>query len=156
VIAATAPVPQRLALIALAAAAALGFLAGGAIGLARDAPAAHGPRPAAAAVRQESPLALKLRRFNEVHLEQRVLLANSLTSGEQARVATELALDFVMTAREFERLGATRETVGALEALAAAYDRLATAARVRDAAASDDIRAAEGRLRALLRAIGPS
>ena len=64
-----------------------------------------------------------------------MLLANSLTSGEQEQVATDLALDFVMTARRFERLGATRETVRALETLASAYDRLATATRVRDAAA---------------------
>lgn len=157
---AAAIVPQKQALLALAVASALGLLAGGAIGQAREAPAAADPVPAAAAWRPESPLARELRRFNAVHLEQRVLLANSLTSGEQAQVATDLALDFAMAARRFERLGATPETVTVLEDLAQSYDRLATAAEVRDAgsyqAAAKEIAGAEGRLRGLLRAISPS
>ena len=65
-----------------------------------------------------------------------------------------------MAARGFERLGATPETVGLLEDLAQSYDRLATAAQIRDAgsyqAAAKEIAGAEGRLRAILRATGPS
>jgi hypothetical protein len=159
-VSAAATVPQKQALLALAVAAVLGLLTGGAIGQARDAPATGGAAPAAAAPRAESPLARELRRFNGVHLEQRVLLANSVTSGEQAQVATNLALDFAMAARRFDRLGATPETVTVLEDLAQAYDRLATAAEIRDAgsylAAAKEIAGAEGRLRALLRPISPS
>jgi hypothetical protein len=159
-VSAAATVPQKQALLALAVAAVLGLLAGGALGLAREAPSAVGAAPAAAAPRPATPLAQELRRFNGVHLEQRVLLANSLTSGEQSRVATDLALDFAMAARQFERLGATVQTVALLEELAQSYDRLSNAAQIRDAgeyaAATKEIAGAEARLRAILRATGPS
>jgi hypothetical protein len=158
-------VSQSTALLAVLGAAIAGFLAGGAFKLLREAPAAG---PAATPTVQDSrgdgsgsAVERALRRLNSAHLEQRALLANSVTSGEQARVATELALGYALTARELARRGkgdgAAARAVTALEQLAEAYDRLAATARDRDAGAFAEattaIGAREERLRALLRAL---
>jgi hypothetical protein len=153
-----ARIPQSRVLLALVVAAVLGFPAGILIGEllsggGEPAAAAPGPAPTATAA-AESPAAGALARFNRAHLEGRVVLANGVTSGEQARAATRLAGDHVATARSIERLGAAPETVALLERLAHGYDRLATAARLRDAGAfreaAGEVRAMERELRAML------
>jgi len=164
---ARASVPQSKALLALLGAAVAGFLAGGALGLAREAPAT---KAVAAPAVQSAPrdgfgaaLARALPRLNTGQLEQRVVLANSLTAREQATAAERLARVYADSARELERLGGrdgATGTVAALERISYAYERLAAAALPRDRAAYADaagaVRTHERRLRAILRELNPN